>query len=53
MPTLDEEIEVLPLADVDASSAAADYHAGAWLAEPQAGVDPGLAGRDHADQRGS
>ena len=50
---LDEEIVVLPLADVDAAAAAADDDAGFRLAERQAGVDPGFARRDHADQRGA
>ena len=47
----DEEIVVLPFADVDAAAAAADDHAGVRLGDAQPGVDPRLARRDHADQR--
>ena len=50
---LDEEIVVLPLADVDAAAAAADHDAGVRLADRQPGVVPRLARGDHADQRGA
>ena len=53
LPVLDEEVVVLPLADVDAAAAAADDHAGARFADAQPGVVPGLARGDHADQRGA
>ena len=52
-PPFGEEILVLLLADVDAAAAAADDHAGVRLADAQAGVVPGLARRDHAEQRGA
>ena len=48
---LDEEVVVLPLADVDAASPAADDDAGSRLADPQARVGPRLARRDHRDER--
>ena len=50
-PSLDEEVVVLPLADVDAAAAAADDHAGARLAGAEAGVVPRFARGDDADQR--
>ena len=50
---LDEEVVVLPLADVDAAAAAADDDAGVRLADPQAGVSPRFARGDDADQRGA
>ena len=48
---LDEEVVVLPLADVDAAAAAADHDARAWLAEREPRIDPRFARGDHADQR--
>jgi hypothetical protein len=51
LPAVVEELEVLPLGDVDAASAAADEHAGARLVEAQAGVVPGLAGGDDGNER--
>ena len=53
LAALDEEVVVLPLADVDAAAAAADDDAGVRLADAQAGVGPRLARGDDADQRGA
>ena len=45
-----EEVLVLPFADVDASSAAADQHAGARLACPEPRIAPRFARGDDAEQ---
>ena len=47
-----EEVLVLLLADVDAAAARADDHAGAGLAEAEAGVIPRLARGPNAEHRG-
>src|SRR5262249_601942 len=51
LPAFDEEIVVLPFADVDPAAAAADDHAGIRLADAQSGLGPRFARRDDADQR--
>ena len=47
-----EEVLVLLLADVDAAAARADDHAGAGLAEAEAGVIPRFARGSNAEHRG-
>ena len=53
LPLLDEEVVVLPFADVDAAAAAADDDAGVRLADAQAGIGPRFARGDDADERGA
>ena len=48
---LDEEVVVLPFADVDPAAAAADHDTSVRLADAQSGVRPRLARRDDADER--
>ena len=48
-----EEVLVLLLADVDATTAAANQHAGARLPRSQARVAPGLPASDDAEERGA
>ena len=53
LAALEEEVVIVPLADVDPAAAAADHDAGVRLGDRQPRVGPRLARGDHADQRGA
>ncbi len=53
LAALEEEVVIVPLADVDPAAAAADHDAGIRLRDLQSGIRPGFARGDHADERGA